>query len=986
MVDTCQTARPDQQDVDGDGDITELDPGLCPPDQRKLVRVGARIESPTVFMRLLGFGNITLSAVAVSETAVLDVVIVMDVSESMLDETSYDDYAAIGMGKVYVPPRMGGNSFNPEDPSENGTIYQRMYREHRTLYNLSLIGTATGTPGYCHPGVSEVNDGGDAPFGYLDDTFCATNGAAPTLQRFWDDFIIHHSQKMITDRLFYPTGGSAGGNGLDYVGLPVNQTVQPSNPSLHVRGNDANPNYTVGIYDLPGTSNQNHPRLDCRVRFWPYSINIPMRETGGDRLVEIYDDLGVSWPKRINGEPIWDGFVPSYNFYGCCNDPTTGGRINPDTGQLEGINGGAFNFTGNWNEPDNRFNDLICQPFKQARDATRQFLDRIDFERGDRVAFVTFDRGSYLIDPDGAFGRQQPGSPTAEACASESANYAMTDIDGDGTEDEMRSQLTHMIESDCRARITLDKDIGVRAEPNYYNWNENGGGWEGFAEGLDDEGLSRQIFYNHRPLNPSQASIDTSGRQAYNTYPVKGNCPMQNASLEFLTSRYSLWQRGDYATNGSPDINRPTLPPAPGLYRTMIPTPWQGPWGSAGLDVRNSYELWTTCRGTNIGAALRAASNALLDPNTTRRTGAVWVIIFLGDGAAGASDPIRQEGFKLSDGRINNNGDISAYADWGPNPATWAESWTNYIPQPLPNPPAPTTFNVRYGSVNPANRTEYGVFGLCPLGYPDARSRLTRQLGFGEQPTFPYCSDTDPFTRNFCGRPRAAENTGVGGQCSGTSTYGEGFSPGSRDRDYDCDPTGEPDFRPGETVEDYNLRKGNLFDVDVGAWADNLSPATSECSPLYDVDDYARDWADFIGLARGSGDEQLPSIFTIGFGLTFANNIDGTGQPVTDDDQLRQQNPEDFLGEELLRYVADVGDNFQIDIDHQQDYLDDGIINNSVLDWGPRGVCEAPGNPGDYAPLPPRQSCGNYYNAPNQAELQLVFEDIASRMFTRLTG
>jgi hypothetical protein len=38
------------------------------------------------------------------------------------------------------------------------------------------------------------------------------------------------------------------------------------------------------------------------------------------------------------------------------------------------------------------------------------------------------------------------------------------------------------------------------------------------------------------------------------------------------------------------------------------------------------------------------------------------------------------------------------------------------------------------------------------------------------------------------------------------------------------------------------------------------------------------------------------------------------------------------------------------------------------------------------APLPPRTDCGNYFNAPSQAKLQAVFDEIASRMFTRLAA
>ncbi len=49
---------------------------------------------------------------------------------------------------------------------------------------------------------------------------------------------------------------------------------------------------------------------------------------------------------------------------------------------------------------------------KKVRDATEQFLNRIDFSRGDRVALVTFDRSAYLIDPDGTTGGDGTGPQT----------------------------------------------------------------------------------------------------------------------------------------------------------------------------------------------------------------------------------------------------------------------------------------------------------------------------------------------------------------------------------------------------------------------------------------------------------------------------------------------------------------------------------------------------------------------------------------------
>jgi hypothetical protein len=96
-----------------------------------------------------------------------------------------------------------------------------------------------------------------------------------------------------------------------------------------------------------------------------------------------------------------------------------------------------------------------------------------------------------------------------------------------------------------------------------------------------------------------------------------------------------------------------------------------------------------------------------------------------------------------------------------------------------------------------------------------------------------------------------------------------------------------------------------------------------------------------------------------------------------------------------------VGDNFRIDVNYQQDYRDDGMLNGSLTrdEYGPPGICEPPSQNatdlGGYDPaqglngiefLPPTESCGNYFNAPSPEELEIVFDEIASRMFTRLAG
>jgi hypothetical protein len=61
-------------------------------------------------------------------------------------------------------------------------------------------------------------------------------------------------------------------------------------------------------------------------------------------------------------------------------------------------------------------------------------------------------------------------------------------------------------------------------------------------------------------------------------------------------------------------------------------------------------------------------------------------------------------------------------------------------------------------------------------------------------------------------------------------------------------------------------------------------------------------------------------------------------------------------------------------------------------DFGPRGECEEDNdNPAGAGtmnelvdPIPAGEDCGNYFNAPTSTELNRVFDEIASRMFTRL--
>jgi hypothetical protein len=828
LVDTCATTRlPDGTFTDPQ---LECETGQQP---RKLVRVTAQVDSPTVFLRLLGWGTVTLEATAMSETAVLDVVMIFDVSESMLNQTSYDDWK------------------NVPGVQPNGADQSMRYYPPRLAY--AATGNLAGAWNYTNQYFASLDSG----------NYDFNGGWTWVLNRTHEQLYNHvePTTNPPNQRIFLPEAFYVDGIGTD--NSPITQA-----------------NYLTDT---------RQPREECRVRFFPSAGGLPSMPNGtGEYLPnnDVRQELtaymttfkGIS--TAFTYPPGFDGFVPAYNYFGCCNDPNL-----------------------SW-----EFEDLICQPMRKVRDASEDFLDRIDFSRGDRVGFVTFDRTAYLVDPDGS-------GPTG-------------------------GPLTPMMESQAKAVEMLQKVVGVRADPTYYADTDNDGFWNSYVTGgstwTPTADPTKAQLVEYTGTNPSYNQTPLGG---LNDYPVKDNCIFQNASLPYPSSLYSS-PKWDAASQAVPPPVPPAVDPFPSrpLYNAArYPNPLSSVFNSAGVQTtvmhpnlndptwqsqmqnpnrsggswlndeeRNgvkalySYELRAGCRGSNVGAALRVANNALLDPATVRTNNAVWVMVMLGDGAAAGSDPVRRNAADLQIPTVYN-----AYAQ----------------------PPVPG---------------DYGVYGVCPYAGTNFDGPLVDQ-GWGR--SFPYCMDTKPEDRHFCFDPRIKDAA------------------------------------------------GNLY-IDLAT--------SAECENEYDVDDFARDWADFIGLEDpfpalvtadqlGRGDLQLPTIFTIGFGLDFQN---GTGS-CTD-------NIPDCLGEELLRYVADVGDNNRIDTDYQQDLradqtLDKGLSFNE--DWGSRGPCEGPvvgyGDPSEVPPaqltaalvnpLAAGESCGNYFNAPNAEELQNVFDTIASRMFTRLT-
>ncbi len=585
----------------------------------------------------------------------------------------------------------------------------------------------------------------------------------------------------------------------------------------------------------------------------------------------------------FQGNPYFMGFVPMYNYFGCCNDPD-----------------GLLDANGNMD-----FSDLICEPFQKARNAADTFLSQLDFLRGDRVALVTFDRVANPIDPDGS-------GPQATMIETEHNLADPSDPSGNTL---LRKGAVE----------TLHSVVGVRAEYSSYADTNHDGLWDALVDGVGN--ISTTRTYDNLLNSVSVGDIVSN--------PVAGACPYDKATLD----PQWLEAAGQWHPDGTPRTNA--------LLDDVVTTPdWalSGASAVSGTSFRfNSYELRASCAGTNIGGALAAGSATLYSEG--RREGAVWIMVLLSDGAAGASNPVTRIG---SDEDIIQPQPYEKIASAAPsNPAV-----PSYVYSPIAGTGGPV-WNSTTGAAG------YGAFGLCPYGDNNA-SAAVDDPGAAEllkSVEFPECSDLHPEYRHYCGTTAIM-----------------------------------PD--------------------------DALVPADPTCIDYYNVDDYARDWADCIGVAdlpgatgcTRFGDELLPTIFTIGFGLNY--DVDSNGNhticSATDYDCIRgitsgggsdnailqRLRNADYLGEELLRYIADVGDNFQIDSDYwQQDMgarLGNGI-DPLAPEWGQRGPCEEAytgalnGNGNTYDPKPPRQSCGNFYVASSGAELEQVFNEIASRMFTRLS-
>ena len=180
----------------------------------------------------------------------------------------------------------------------------------------------------------------------------------------------------------------------------------------------------------------------------------------------------------------------------------------------------------------------------------------------------------------------------------------------------------------------------------------------------------------------------------------------------------------------------------------------------------------------------------------------------------------------------------------------------------------------------------------------------------------------------------------------------EGGNPGVLD-DWICPPPGGPAAAPTWVP---GFCRDPVFEIGTGAYGFDAEDAAVDAGLFVGCPDAT--FAQPAGCAGASPGGQGAVIFTIGYGELVINSpacqyfYDVQAPPIP---------CEPNQGEELLRYIADIGED----------------------DTGPDPPRACEGKPTSTTANP--VNCGNYFYAADANQLEKVFEAIASRIFTRIT-
>src|SRR5260221_5564334 len=415
---------------------------LCTPTAQKLVRVSAQMDSPTSFLAIVGWKTVRLSTSSLSQTAELDVALLLDtsLSESLDTQTAqYSGYYQVGTpstssnypNQFYNTGGVVGTDINPAKGSAltayGGTTGGACASAAAAPYDTAQT-TSTFNTGY-NPG--DCNNADSLRY-FRDFTNpsptntspTATNGAvfaqqtvgylanprapnarwgvnlqpAPSSYINTTDYTVgdltrdSYGQSWIRYECWYDPskGNSSRRANYAWAGCCNDPTIQSDTQSGYLTtfdpttGTGFNPDPNWYLYDDDSLSES---IINDQANITTNSANFKVYDSAGNltsqfpvaRLVA----GGRNW-KEVGTQPISPGSALEAR-YGA---PGQYGSTFASSPYL--FNGGDGNYSA-----------LICQPFKQVRDAARRFINRMDFVRGDRLVLITFDSAAKDITPYG---------------------------------------------------------------------------------------------------------------------------------------------------------------------------------------------------------------------------------------------------------------------------------------------------------------------------------------------------------------------------------------------------------------------------------------------------------------------------------------------------------------------------------------------------------------------------------------------------------
>jgi len=329
---------------------------LCKKNPQKLVRVTAQVQSQTAFLQLIGWKTVTLEANALSQTAVLDVALVLDTSLSEAADTK-DREKATWDAAVGANPPPGGN-----------TIGEMIY-----------------------PCPSDAN--------------CTTSADNSVALKNFMDFT---NYSPYVD----PTGAGTAitnppkpwGLALDPVGATGNTTKAGFRTGAAVpvrsKANGALGSGQTECWSMPQPNNMNDQRGTRANYSWAACCNDPSTQTDDAAGATTFASTGVfnssaNWylydPDTNNVSDPAESVIMTSGYNPFAPDPSASGTVK--------FAKAAKVVSG---DKDGNMSDLVCRPFKDVRDAARKFIKKLDFVRGDRVFLVTFDSSARAIVPLGS--------------------------------------------------------------------------------------------------------------------------------------------------------------------------------------------------------------------------------------------------------------------------------------------------------------------------------------------------------------------------------------------------------------------------------------------------------------------------------------------------------------------------------------------------------------------------------------------------------